>query len=39
MDVAGILHYVQRNYIVGDRVTVNLFRDGKRMNLTMTLLR
>jgi hypothetical protein len=28
-----------RNYLVGDRVKVNLLRDGKRMDLTMTLLR
>ena len=39
MDVDGFVGYVQRNYLVGDRVTVNLLRDGKRMNLPMTLLR
>jgi S1-C subfamily serine protease len=39
MDVSGFLHYVQRNYLVGDRVTVNVIRDGRRMNLTMPLLR
>jgi serine protease Do len=39
MDVDGFLRYVQRNYLVGDRVTVNVVRDGKRVNLTMTLVR
>jgi predicted metalloprotease with PDZ domain len=39
MDVAGFLHYVPAHYLVGDKVTVNLLRDGKRLNLIMTLLR
>ena len=38
-DVTGFLKYVQRNYLIGDKVTVNLLRDGKRMNLPMTLVR
>jgi predicted metalloprotease with PDZ domain len=38
MDADGFLGYVQRNYLAGDRVTVNILRDGKRKNLTMTLL-
>jgi predicted metalloprotease with PDZ domain len=31
--------WVQRHYLVGDRVMVNLLRGGKRMDLPMTLLR
>jgi len=31
--------YVERNYLMGDRPTVNLLRDGKRMNIPMTLTR
>jgi hypothetical protein len=38
-DVTGFLHYVQRNYLVGDQATINLLRDGKRLNVTMTFLR
>jgi S1-C subfamily serine protease len=37
MDVIDFLRYVRRNYLIGDRVTVNLLRDGKRMDLGMTL--
>lgn len=37
MDVDGFLRYVERNFLIGDKVTVNLVRDGKRMNLPMTL--
>jgi serine protease Do len=36
-DVDGFVRHVQRNYLFGDRVTVNLIREGKRMDLTMTL--
>ena len=36
MDVAGFAHYIQGNYLVGDKVTVNLIRDGKRLNLSLT---
>jgi serine protease Do len=39
LSMAGFLHYVERNYLVGDRVTVNVLRDGKRLNLPMTLRR
>ncbi len=38
-DADGFFRYVRHNYVVGDRVTVNLIRDGKRLNLPMTLLR
>jgi S1-C subfamily serine protease len=38
-DVIDFLNYVRRNYLVGDRVTVNILRDGKRLNLPMTLIR
>jgi S1-C subfamily serine protease len=39
MDVDDFLRYVQRNYLIGDRVTINILRDGKRKDLPMTLLR
>jgi hypothetical protein len=39
MDVIDFLRYVRRTYLIGDKVTVNLLRDGKRMNLPMTLVR
>jgi serine protease Do len=39
MDADAFLRYVEHNYLVGDRVTVQLLRDGKRMSLTMLLLR
>ena len=35
----GFLRYIERNYLVGDQVTVNVLRDGKRLNLPMTLRR
>jgi hypothetical protein len=38
-DVSGFQRYIERNYLVGDQVTVNLLRDGKRLNLPMTFLR
>jgi hypothetical protein len=38
-DVLGFHDYVRSHYLVGDRVTVNLLRDGRRHNLSMTLLR
>jgi S1-C subfamily serine protease len=37
MDLGDFIHYVARNYLVGDRVTVNLLRDGKRLDLVMLL--
>ena len=39
MDVDTFVHYIPSNYLIGERVTVNLIRDGKRMNLPMTLIR
>jgi S1-C subfamily serine protease len=39
MDVIDFLKYVRRNYLIGDQVTVNILRDGKRLNLPMTLVR
>jgi serine protease Do len=39
MDVNGFLGYVRRHYLVGDKVTVNLYRDGRRMDVLMTLSR
>lgn len=39
MDVDEFARYVERSYLIGDKVTINLLRDGKRMNLTMTLIR
>jgi len=39
MDAFGFLRYVRGHYLIGDQVTVNLFRDGKRLNLPMTLRR
>jgi S1-C subfamily serine protease len=39
MDVIDFLRYVQSNYLIGDRVTINILRDGKRLNLPMDLLR
>jgi hypothetical protein len=39
MDAFAFQYHVQSNYLIGDRVTVNLIRDGKRLNLPMTLVR
>jgi S1-C subfamily serine protease len=39
MDAYEFSSYVRRHYLVGDQVVVNLIRDGKRENLTMTLRR
>jgi S1-C subfamily serine protease len=39
MDAEEFAHHVRRSYLVGDKVTVNVLRDGKRLNLTMTLQR
>jgi S1-C subfamily serine protease len=39
MDVIDFLRYVRRNYLIGEQVTVNILRDGKRLNLPMTLVR
>jgi S1-C subfamily serine protease len=37
MDSNKFYWYVRRNYLVGDRITVNIVRDGERLNLTMVL--
>jgi serine protease DegQ len=36
-DYYGFITYVQRHYIAGDQVMVDLIRDGKRLSLPMTL--
>jgi hypothetical protein len=35
--ISELLGFVRRNYLVGDDVTVNLIRDGKRLDLKMQL--
>jgi hypothetical protein len=37
MDAYDFLHYVASHYLVGDQVTVNVLREGKRLDLRMTL--
>jgi predicted metalloprotease with PDZ domain len=37
MTMDEFLGHVRRNYLVGDRVTLNVLRDGKRVDLAMTL--
>lgn len=39
MDVATFLYHVHNSYLIGERVSVHLLRDGKRMTLPMTLMR
>jgi len=36
MGVAGFARYIQGNYLVGEKVTVNIIRDGKRLRLPLT---
>lgn len=36
-DQEGFMSHVERNYLIGDRVTVDLIRDGKRQSVPMTL--
>ena len=36
--VNDLIYYVRRSYLVGDEVTVDLLRDGKRLRLKMPLL-
>jgi hypothetical protein len=36
-DVIGFCSYVRGNYLIGDRITINLLRDGKRLACVMTL--
>jgi S1-C subfamily serine protease len=35
--VEQFLGYVRQNYLVGDRITLNVLRDGKRVDFPMTL--
>jgi hypothetical protein len=35
--IGELLGFVRRNYLVGDEVTANLFRDGKRLDLKLRL--
>lgn len=37
LTLAEFLGYVRRNHLVGDRITLNVLRDGKRIDLPMTL--
>jgi hypothetical protein len=37
MEMTDFLRYVGRNYLVGDTITLNVVRDGKHLDLTMTL--
>lgn len=37
MTMEDFLGYVRRNYLVGDRVSLNIVRDGKRVDLAMKL--
>jgi predicted metalloprotease with PDZ domain len=37
MTLPEFLAYVRRNHLVGDRITLNVLRDGKRVDLPMTL--
>jgi hypothetical protein len=37
MDQDRFMSHVERNYLIGDRVTVDLIRDGKRQSVPMTL--
>jgi hypothetical protein len=37
MTVEEFLAHVRRNYLVGDRITLQVIRDGKRLDLPMTL--
>ena len=36
-DVSKLYGYVRRNYLVGDAITINLIRDGKRVDLKLLL--
>ncbi len=37
MTVDEFLGYVRRNYLIGDRITLNVLRDGKRLELPLKL--
>ena len=36
-DVEGFLAHIRQNYLVGDRITLNIIRDGKRVGVAYTL--
>jgi S1-C subfamily serine protease len=36
-DAAGLIHHVQRHYLVGDVLTVQVLREGKRFDIKMPL--
>jgi S1-C subfamily serine protease len=36
-DLDGLLRYVRHNYLIGDRITINLLRDGKKTTVPLTL--
>src|SRR5262249_56460368 len=37
MSMLEFLGHVRRNYLIGDRITLNIVRDGKRLDLPMQL--
>ena len=37
MTMLEFLAHVRKNYLVGDRITLNIIRDGKRIDLPQTL--
>jgi hypothetical protein len=39
MDVLDFLNYVQRTYLVGDKATLNVLRNGKQLDLEVTFVR
>jgi serine protease Do len=39
LDMVGFQYYIQRNYFEGDRVTVNLLREGTALKIPVKLLR
>jgi S1-C subfamily serine protease len=36
-DASTLFGYVRRNYLVGDEITINVIRDGKRVDLKFLL--
>lgn len=39
MDVTAFQYYIKSNYLIGEKATLNIIRDGKRMDLPMTFVR
>jgi S1-C subfamily serine protease len=37
LDMVGFLGYVRQNFLAGDEITLNLIRDGKKLNLSLKL--